>query len=265
MINVVPVGGANAIEAAAFVLLLSRELTQSEAQGLTQLQGALADDLPFFQTTSGLQIHVEGDQVKTSPTLNLGGVLLQRFARDGKPEWTLKAQGNSIVVNCLRYERWNTVWPSACKFIRATVAHLGRPSDGLGVQAFIHQVVDRFQHLEGVPKYQLHDVFRKDCVYLTPWVRQVGHLWHVHQGWFDDSGDSAVRWLNTLNLGTSLNPGMLTTNIDHTVQCQYTKPVTLDLKSGVDLDKVFVRLHERNKDVMKKLLTDNMLAKINLS
>lgn len=246
-----PINSANAIDAAAFVVLFNRPFTEKEETNLLALKEIFKEELPDF--SRNMQVSFE-QQAGKQPVHSVkeSGLKLQKFEPSGKIGWILTIIENRLIVTCQSYDRWNKVWVQTDKYIQATLKLLDLSS--LSVQACVLQYVDRFTE-KSTSAYDIHEVFDKKTVYLTSKATSAGKLWHVHQGWFDEKG-ADEKILNVLNLGTNEDSGKIITTIDHSLQLQFLKPKPakkfFDRQKKYEQDFVF--LHEKNKDVIKSLL-----------
>ncbi len=208
--------------------------------------------------------------------VKISGVTLKRFQPSGKPEWTLQVNENQIVASCFRYGRWNAVWQQSRQWMASAVERVS--ADDNPVTAMAMQVVDRFeQALPSATDYDIEDVFNKGSPFLTEQAAKSGAQWHVFQGWFDSFSllnDADCRILNVLNLSCSQQGARLHSVIDHTLQLQLTSnPVPTQPTSIFDLansdstsivDKVFEKLHDTNKSILRRTLSPRQLQAINL-
>jgi hypothetical protein len=246
-----PINSANAIDAAAFVVIFNRLFNEKEENKLLALKEIFKDELPDFSRTTKVTIKHEKDK-PLERVEKESGVKLQKYEPSGKIGWAVNVIENQIVVTCQSYDRWKNVWEQADKYIQAALKQLDLNS--LSVQACVLQFVDRFTE-RSTSVYDVYEVFDKKTAYLTSKANSAGELWHVHQGWFDEkSTDEKI--LNVLNLGTNKDNGKIITTIDHSLQLQFLNPKAA--KKFFDTKKeyanAFLFLHESNKDVIKSLL-----------
>jgi hypothetical protein len=122
------------------------------------------------------------------------------------------------------------------------------------------QTVDRF--MDSTETYQISGVLNPDSRFLTKQALESGSLWHIHQGWFEENNQDQ-RCLNVLNLSTNDTPDGVSTTIDHNAQMIFNsgKSVT-HLES--ELADIFEALHNKNKDIVRELLSDEQKGRIGL-
>lgn len=257
MTKPVPINSLNAIEAMAFVVILSRELTLEEDRKLSSLEEELKTDLATFSQNKKFEAKFDGKSFEQKE--EVAGVTLQDLDNNKKPIWALSINGNQIVVNCFAYDSWSKVWPKAKRFIQASLGHIS--SEDLGISILSLQCIDKFTQQTSSKEYTPFDIFKSGNKYLTEKSCTVGRLWHVHQGWFDEKleGD---RILNILNIGTIEKDANLITTVDHI--SQYFFKDQKGLADFTELDTNFNALHDGNKDLIMSLLNKDQLTAVGL-
>lgn len=248
----VPVSGKHAIEVATFVVVFQRPFSTRAVGALSTLQETLRADFPSFQTTNVNVIEFRiGDGVPQSPVAGpISGVLLQRIGSDGKPSWTLKAEGNALLVQCFAYETWVTTSHQALKFLQTAINIVADEENPPVVLA--HQIIDRF--VASKDGYEIGHVFNKRSEFISKHALTAGLLWHVFQGWFEHSNSATGQLLNVLNLSTNETPSGIVTTIDHNAQFQSAGISNSDATNPEWLKGVFDELHAQNKEIVGNLL-----------
>ncbi|WP_175627086.1 MULTISPECIES: TIGR04255 family protein [Oxalobacteraceae] len=270
-----PVGDANSIEAAAFVLGFRREFNAGEIQKFQSLKETFKDDLPSFEMMSGFSIGVQAGDVPPAISMAVNGILLQNFLPNGKPSWALRVFQNNIVVSCFAYDHWADVWAKAKDILRRTVQVIYNSDNPISMLSL--QMVDKFVYDSEPEKYDINDIFNSESTYLTKHVVEAGALWHVNQGWFADIKmfDSDLKHLNVLNVMSSKIPpnGTLEGIVDHLSQIVFDEKSlnSLNTQDNVFADPVLTRIeevfsvfHEGNKTVLQGVLSKQKLEKIGL-
>ncbi len=186
---------------------------------------------------------------------------MQCFKNNGKPSWELKVENNIIEISCFAYDNWTEVWGKAKRYLLETIKTI--EDDNNKLMICVLKIVDKF--LSDFGNYNVGDIFLERTPYLTQNILngENGELWHVFQGWFEQLDDKT--YLHNLNLITSNENGRITTNIDHAVQCQFIKNPQLisDFKQS-KLEAIFSELHNKNKEILRKLLNDTQRKGIGL-
>ena len=261
--------GVNSIEAVGIVVSFSRKLTQGEIDRLLGLESFLKDQLPVFSKLQEFGVTVENNQVKAQSS-EFKGVVLQKLSEvPGKIDWVVQVSEDSLQVTCGKYDRWKFVLPKALEYIQAVYRFLDL--DSLSINAIGCQFIDKFVY-EGNPEtYNLGDVFDVESKFLPRNIKESNDLWHVHQGWFGQiSALTNAKAINQLNLTSSLINERLTAVIDHITHIMLGKPISvkslLEIKE-IDVTlmaKVLTEIHDSNKGILKKLLSENKKKEIGL-
>lgn len=258
----VPINSANAIDAAAFVIIFDRSFTEKEENKLLGLQKTLEKDLPQFSQDMIIGAKLENEKI-TTQDVRKSGIKLQKIEPNGKVGWSLHVFGNQIIISCRSYDRWNKIWTKVDKYLKNSIKLLDL--NDINVTAIVLQYVDRFTENDS-GKYNLENVFNKETEYLTQHAKKAGKLWHVHQGWFE-SVSSKEKILHVLNLGATEHSKKILTTIDHSLQLQFIdKPKNAKkfFDSKKDYQKAFDSLHQKNKDIIKALINHNQCKAIGL-
>lgn len=256
-----PISEKHAIEVASFIVVFERPFEAHIIESLPGLHERLKADYSVFNPTNIMEFRVTGSEVTQQAGVSSGG-LLQSLLPDGRPSWTLRVEGNAIVVSCTDYKRWGDISTKALGHIKAAMAFV--KNDTNAISNLIHQIVDRFV-TDSKVQYSIDQVFNTKSPYLTEQVLNAGKLWHVYQGWFEEKKDFDGKLLNVLNLSTAENPvGGITTTIDHAAHLRFSSPKTIGEFDDRFIREAFDELHECNKFIIKRLLTNEQLAAIGL-
>jgi hypothetical protein len=264
-----PINGKNSIEATGFILGFDRKFQPDELERLLVLETELKAELPVFSKTGGMGVTVQDGNVTVEGN-NFTGVALHKTGDHlGTVAWALRVADNTIHATCGDYDDWDKEWPKAKSLISTVLKLLN--STTLNISVVGCQVIDKFVYLDEPQDYSVEDIFSIDSELLTKKVSGSGQLWHIHQGWFDESSTApGSKLLSQLNLSSGRLNNKLTTTIDHTMQLIYTQLVTIDEMftpkgESIKIDTVFKELHDTNKLTLKKLLNTEKLIEIGLS
>lgn len=257
-----PISEKHAIDVASFIVTFEHPFESSIIDSLPGLHERLKADYPTFNLTNMVEVSVTGNEIGPKVGVTSGG-LLQNLQPDGRPIWTLRVEGNAIVVSCTKYERWKDISPKALEHINAAIVFVN--NDRNAVTSLIHQIVDRFVTADKA-EYDISQVFNTQSPYLTGQALKAGKFWHVFQGWFEDKQTLGGKFLNVLNLSTSENPAniTITTSIDHTAHLRFDSPKAIEELDDKFIRKAFDELHETNKSIIRHLLNNDQLKAIGL-
>lgn len=257
-----PINSKHAVEVTAFVVAFERPFSERSLEALLGLQEVLREDYPIFNKTAVLEVRIDDKGGASQQSNKASGIMLQKLRSDGRPAWLLHAEGNSIVVSCFDYERWEPSSSKAINHIQKAVNVVCDEQNSLGVVAL--QVIDRF--VGSIDGYNIGNVFNKKSRFLTKQAVESGSLWHVHQGWFEkENMGTEYSCLNKLNLSASSSPTGLISTIDHTLECRFKQGLSVSKASDENfLREIFCRLHGYNKDVIQDLLNSRQKKRIGL-
>lgn len=267
-----PINKKNAIESATFAVVFEREFDTAELQALLGLELALQDDFPSFNKMNRIQVNLDDQKGDVNPSLGVSGsidfngVLFQRFTPDGKRDWAIQISGNTVAVSCYNYDSWKKESEKAMRYFRESLKAIRAP--GNSVAMIVLQTIDHFisslpDDSEGI--YQIGDVFDPASPYLTQQATQAGQLWHVFQGWFDDMTDLGGKCLHVLNISNTNQRDKLLSIVDHAAQLQLEPRPTIDEAIYSErLQQIFDKLHELNKDIIRRLLCETQRQAIGL-
>lgn len=257
-----PISEKHAVDVASFIVVFERPFEKHTIDALPGLHERLKADYPTFNLTKTMEVNFTGSEVSQKMDITSGGVL-QNLQPDGRPIWTLRVEGNAIVVSCTKYERWGDISSKALDHIKAAIAFVNNDSNA--VTSLIHQIVDRFV-TANKDEYDISQVFNTQSPHLTGQALKAGKFWHVFQGWFDDKKEFGGKVLNVLNLSTAENSGniTITTSIDHTAHLQFESPKAIEELDDKFIRKAFDELHESNKSIIRQLLNKDQLKAIGL-
>ena len=92
-----PISEKHAIDVASFIVVFERPFEANIIDSLPGLHERLKADYPTFNLTNTMEVSVTGSEVSQKIGVTSGG-LLQNLFPDGRPSWTLRVEGNAIVV-----------------------------------------------------------------------------------------------------------------------------------------------------------------------
>lgn len=256
-----PIHGAHSIVEAAFALDFANVFDERAVEAVLLLQESLREELPRIERLNAITFHMQ-QGVTAPPATRPSGAIFQSVKQDGSPAWVLRAEGQRIVVNCLDYLRWADAWSRAQRYLSmATQAVMTGENPIVGAAL---QYIDQFVR-QGEQGYSATEVFSRESIYLTRKAFDSGALWHVHEGWFEQSEDFGARCLNILNIGTNKVAEVHTTTIDHNQLFQLRERPIAELAGLRErLDSMMQYMHQRNKNVLTGLLGREMSQRIGL-
>ncbi|KQZ54636.1 hypothetical protein ASD54_04730 [Rhizobium sp. Root149] len=190
------------------------------------------------------------------------GIAFERFKPDGNLEWRIFLENNNIFVNCLSYTRWEEVWGRAHSYFKDVLALVGTPDNVINGASL--QYINSFKWDGNKEDYDVKEILSFDS-HVPASVATKGHLWHLHQGWFDQTAEGRI--LERVHVdGIEDESASPIIRFDAYIQQQLTSPQAAQeiVKSGW-LDSTFTSMHDRNKKMLKSFIVEKMAERINLN
>lgn len=271
-----PLHAANAIESAAFALVLREPLDLPSLSAIRDATQQFRTELPGSEQPGPVVVLPQSANVQVTfegLPLQPHGVSLFSAMPNGVRSWEIHAAGQLIVVACRAWTTYTEAWKRVRRYLTAVVGAIPRDYE---ITEIGLQVVDKFLYPIGadLQSYSARELFQDDSELLTAKAFKSGPYWHVYQGWFDHYEALNGRILHQVNLSSVevFEVGMrLATVIDHRASIQplrapiRVKALVEGAAGGVcELDNCFAQLHGANLAVLKQLLTDEKLASIGM-
>lgn len=185
---------------------------------------------------------------------------------DAKPIWALRLNGYELEVECTAYSRWAEVWRVAQEYIEQAWAIFREHQEDINIVDFRLSVTDAF--VSEAESYDISELFKDGKYYKRLEVANDG-VWHRSLGWMEDEEAAVVShalWLKgtaRLSKGKYLPPYRVTAKhmLRSVVAIDGVPQSSSDLS---DLDRLISLLHEKNKEVVAGLLTDEMNKRVGL-
>lgn len=255
-----PFAGNHAVQSAAFGVEWDTELNDGELAQVALLQNVLAKSLPARNPIEAVVMAVGQSSASPPPRPQTIGYL---FSRPGPGGMTrqLEVQRTRCVGQIHDYTRWAPVWQQAHEWFSHVLPIVGsRRISSVGIQ-----YSDVFYWRAPAAQFMAGEVFRRDAEMLPPHVFELQGLWHSNHGYFID--------------GSEPHPHKLLENVNVAIQDQLQqRSVTIstvhqyhasdmwgwaNLKDSIQA--IMFKLHARNKDTLKRLLTDKVCDLIALN
>jgi len=260
--NTKPLNKEHAVQEVIFSLQLSEKITPASVQKLIELKEILKNDLPKQEELRLLSFQFSTSQpvsdfpLKT-PEDVLAGIILKHTNENEIPDWTVRAEQNMIIVNCLDYKGWEKNWPKALTYLETLAEQVINENP---IKAINLQYTNIFES-SLKENYNLNEIFSETSPYLTENIKKGGHLWHLFQGWLEDDAILKSKCLNNLNLATSIKNQELITTVTILRQAQIEDP----LQGLSKLDFIMNQLHIDLKKVLTTVLASKMAERIGLT
>ena len=204
----------------------------------------------------------------------------KRMKPDGNIEWLARSDENKVTIHCLDYSRWARVSAKARKYLDSIFVRLSTLN--LQLAAIGLKNIDRFVHSgkDNSPP-EFHQIFSDKTDLLHSKAFSSGARWHCHIGWFQDLfDDDTFECLNQLNVDAAYAvieaERRHITTIEHNAFARIkpenqsdmgftlTKLLARDNNHISKFDIIIDALHSTNKNILGKLLNDEMKRRISL-
>lgn len=195
------------------------------------------------------------------------GVSFERIQPNGDVEWRLRGEGNTLLVNCLKYTRWQEIWPFASELMRGAVEIVG--ADKLVIAGNLLQYVDVFDWVGPEDEYDVFQLLDWESEYVPRSVHSYGHVWHIHQGWFtpvERPVPGRLLQKAHFDAGPRTKNGRLTVKLDTHLRTDFGDHISAStFQNEVSpLEASFMEMHDRNKSVIRSFLTKKVCVDIGL-
>ncbi len=262
--NLYPHAGNHSIQNAILAIEWGMQLTLPQ---LSALRDAASLALPSYQFEEQKSIILNiGPDPNAIPqqTPEVSGYLYSRYSSIGQ----IAKQVQITRFNCLFIVSDYTRWADLVNEVSTLLNQLSSALSGQGilVAAVGLQYSDRFVWRGQIGNLKLSEVFLTDSPYISPNGLSCADAWHSHHGYLADSGTPVQhKRLDNVNVNVMDEPqGGRAIQILTSHRASLGTPLR-----GGDIAATIVALedemHKVNKDIFKKLLTEELRSKINLS
>lgn len=265
MVAIHPVNDDHAVVSVAFVLHLSSPIDAPTIQSLLSSRTRLVwtSELPAIGQDM-VQVVSEDGSAFELPTLRFSVL-----RPNGTPTWFMHFNGMQLEVRCQLYTRWAAVRETAKQYLSAALEFIRAQKPDLSVQQVQLSVGDSFKADDG--PYEVTELLIPGGPLGTvPFEHD--QLWHVNFGWFDTEEQARtlhnvmVRSAGTAPQDSEAQPGAEAVGAPYTVaivhMMQHAPKQALTAVD--DMFAAFDDMHQRNKALLIRLLTEEVRDRIGL-
>lgn len=279
-----PINDAHAIVELVFFFNFSSDFKNESLSklkvNLKNKHDKFIKDTPVYKLEHQVKINSQNNpSVDSKQTLS--GFELESFDEDGSLDWGLSISDNKFLIHCLNYSTWEKVWKEAFSYISEVFETIS-DDDSFMISNFGLKYLDKFIYSKEIEDYSITDLFRSENDFITKNILESSNVWHCNSGWFEDLSkefvieDSYVfKCLNQLNVesnASNKDSNEIIVTIDHGTFLIPKRVETDNQKYGIEVNKInkdyfkksFDLLHSKNKNILKRLLANNMCERINL-
>lgn len=263
-----PFAGQHAIESAAFALDFIGELDIAEVLALRNAANQLVGDFPVVAEKQVATLNFQvgaGSASASSPSIEVGGFTMQRPALllTERPLRLIDISRSGVVVVINDYTRWDKFKADVDRYLTVLLAPIDNQKAVAGIGL---QFNDIFLWRADPSDLKLNEVFSANNPYIAPNVLEAPLLWHSHHGYLvSDSEPVQNQQLDNINVSR------VVVNEEHRLQILTSHRVTFEkpLESWSTNKTLFFniqeKLHNKNKAILRALLTPDAQLKINLN
>jgi len=172
-----------------------------------------------------------------------------------------------MLVNCMEYSRWEDIWETASQYIRMALKTVG--TETIPVAKTLLQYIDVFDWQGDQGKYDVFQVLDQGSRHVPESIGDHGLIWHLYQGWFTAAKTPLPGHIlqkvhfDALPKGNRKAP---TVRLDTVLRFDFNKPISSGdfLQSDSDIERSFRFMHDKNKELLSKFLTEEICKKIGL-
>jgi uncharacterized protein (TIGR04255 family) len=267
-----PYAGSHAVQSAIFavewaeplktdaITAINKLATKFKNLGLSHLQHQQQFEIKLDELAQGVGANVAHRQL---PNQVLGGIVFARPAGIGEITRSVSVSRQSCIITVPDYTRWVDVFADVENYLKIVLEEIApaRPLSAIGLQ-----YIDVFNWKNDPSELKLRDIF-SDKSYIPPNVFEQVGLWHLHHG-FLVAQDTPVIYnrLDNVNVDILQPAGERVIQIVGAHRANLAEPMWQShMKNRSLMLEVFTSLHDANKVMLKKLLTDQVCAKIQLN
>lgn len=264
----IPINESHAIQSVVFALEWQGQLT---AHALTEIEKLSPKLKPHFpdsavQKMRTLSISATLDSaIQNQPfgEEQVHGVTFQRIGKFGTVESQLNVTRSNCIVLLSTYERWKPTLETVMRYFKIVLPVILKEKS---ISTVSLHYEDIFTWKDDASKLILSEVFKHDSPYLASNIFGQKDLWHCHHGYIIESlGDIQGKCLDNINVSLVDNQNDREIRISTTHQVTLSSPLRMATKDYLQsIEKVQNILHDHNKEILGKLLTKEVCAKIKL-
>lgn len=269
-----PFAGQHAIQSAAFALEFATELDVAEVSMLRLAAADLKNDFPKLtdqqRTTFSFQVGVDphGPSTPPSAAMDPGGFILERPSSEQgqvQPLRIIVVSRESITVVINDYTRWDKFRSDIGRYLTTLLQGINVQKGVVGISL---QIVDTFIWRSDPADLDINEVFSKNSRYLVSNAFEPSALlWHSHHGFLvEKTAPINFQQLDNVNVSRNLVAGTNQLQILTSHKATFASPLykILDV-NRVQFSSVLDSLHDKNKEILRDILTAAVQLKISLN
>lgn len=282
-----PINDAHSIVELVFVINFSSDLRKEDILGIKKIFNEKYEkfnkDNPVYKLEHKVKFDDEDTASIDSKKATISGFELESLNERGEINWGLSLSENKLLVHCLDYSNWISTLNETIMYINDAFEFL-KEHNALLISNFGLKYLDRFVHSGVMKDSKLVSLFNVENKFIAKNILDSGNVWHSNSGWFEDMPEDftiedsyILKCLHQLGVdsksnGESKDLEEIVVSIDHGSFLIPKRLVEDDSKYGIEvgylnvdyINECFNLLHEKNKIVLKDILSYDMSKRINL-
>lgn len=277
-----PVNDKHSIQEVHFVLETEQHWIQEDKAVIEQGYGLWGETLPRKLEAQQIVVQMgpqlQGGGIENPPPL-MPLLTYGSVDRDGSREWELAFDGRFLRITCGKYSRWRQVWKVARKLFQMVGQTLNGRETGVRAMELTYQ--DLFVWEGQRSEYNVRELLTDEHGTLGSRILNHGPLWHCHNGWMKEQSKWADEpYLERIHLDgcegeirqekklwvaitTTVRLGHGGTKRLFTLQRGFNELHVVGEKREGAVER-FEWLHEKNKELFREVLEDEMQRTIGL-
>lgn len=265
-----PFAGDHAIQNATMVLEWGAEHNAPalSADQLFQISEVarqkLQSEFPKFDEIKLVALQFNQGNIPQGQQFDFGGFKMSKLGPFGVAESrSVTVTRDHCAIQFSDYSRWALV---KADFDRYMISLVPAICGHVPIRAVTLQVTDVFTWKANPAELNLAEVFRAGSRWLPAHVFELKDLWHSHHGYFDESeGLDGYKQLDNVNISRARTEISDVLQILMSLRATLSQPCWDKSYDATHVaSRVFEKLHDDNKQVLRELLTEEVLQKISM-
>ncbi len=254
----------HAIEVVNFVICLSTPIDSSDLRRFAEIMDSLKKWFPAINDLATLQIEIPSGLHTNSLPPPLPVKEMAYFASDGTRQWIGEFGVNQIMVSCRQYSTWNQIWPEAKNRLDALLACIDPYKT---VRSVDYSVTDTFNAKRSDEALTALNLFKPVPLIPKHLLDYHDPRWDISQGWFEQSSEGD-QVLVRFDAKSGIHNDSVLASISNLHSVRFKMPATVNelgaSESQVNMESIFSDLHDKNKMLIRKILSDDLLSRMHL-
>lgn len=255
----------HAIEVVNFSVHLGIPIQASDISRFDERIENLRELFPAINDVEGIRIQVTPDNGQVSTTIPPIAKELMYFDADGQPIWVGNFQDNLVMVSCRKYSTWEKIWPEAKHRLKAL---LDCVDDYKPIHSIDYSVTDTFHANKSEEILFARNPFRDSQFVPLNLVHHSDPRWDISQGWFDSTDN-----LNQILVRVDAKSGIINKRVVASISNLHSQifskqmsvsEISRNNQNPLGIEQVFSKFHDKNKDLLKQNLIDDLLIRMRL-